>query len=344
MGVFYDGTKLLSSKDINGNVPEIFMCTANNNAGKTTYFSRLLVNRFLDKKAKFMLVNRFTYELDDCAGKFFKEINHLFFQDYTLTSVKKAMGSYHELYLNDIACGYAVALNSVDALKKYSHYFNDTACMFFDEFQSETDHYCTKEVEKFRALHKLVARGQGEMVRYVPVYMCGNEITILNPYYVSMGISTRLNRETKILKGDGFVLEQGFNEAASNAQERSAFNRAFGDDAYNRFTKGGMYLNDSYNFVEKPKGNSKYLATIKFKGKDYAIREFAEQGIIYCDDKADVTFPFKISITTDDHQVNYVMLKRNDIFFANMRFFFEKGCFRFKDLRCKDAVLNALCY
>ena len=48
MNDYYDGTKLLSLKDIDGNIPEIYVCSGNNTAGKTTYFSRLLVNRFLD--------------------------------------------------------------------------------------------------------------------------------------------------------------------------------------------------------------------------------------------------------------------------------------------------------
>ena len=106
----------------------------------------------------------------------------------------------------------------------------------------------------------------------------------------------------------------------------------------------GFYLNDNKAFVDKPIGNSRYLGTLRYMGVDYAIREYAEMGIIYCDDKADATFPYKITVTTDDHQVNYVMLKKNDLFISNMRFYFEKGCFRFKDLRCKDAILKALSY
>ena len=56
MGKYYDGTKLLSMKDINGKTPEIFMCTTNRTGGKTTYFGRLCVNRFKDKKEKFALI------------------------------------------------------------------------------------------------------------------------------------------------------------------------------------------------------------------------------------------------------------------------------------------------
>ena len=54
--VYYDGTKLLSMKDINGNTPEIFMVTSNRTAGKTTYFGRMLVNRYLKSGAKFILL------------------------------------------------------------------------------------------------------------------------------------------------------------------------------------------------------------------------------------------------------------------------------------------------
>ena len=74
------------------------------------------------------------------------------------------------------------------------------------------------------------------------------------------------------------------------------------------------------------------------------MREFADSGYIYCDNRPDSTFHFKISVTTADHNINYVLLKRNDLFINTMRYFFEKGCFRFKDLSCKEAVLKAISY
>lgn len=342
--MYYDGTKLLSLKDINGNKPEIYMCTANNTAGKTTFFSRMLVNRYLENGDKFMLIYRFGYELDECADKFYKDISRLFFLNTYMTSKKRASGSFSELLINDKPCGYAVSLNNIDNIKKFSHLFNDTKRMFMDEFQSETNHYCPNEVDKLRALHKAVARGQGEMVRYVPVYMCANPVSILNPYYVKMNISSRLNNNVKFLRGDGFVLEQGFNKSASDAQKASGFNRAFGVDSYSKYTNEAVYLNDNYAFVEKPTGYGKYIATIKYKGSEYAIKEYSTSGIVYCDDKADTTFPFKISITTDDHQANYIMLRKNNLFLSNLRFYFEKGCFRFKNLKCKEAILQALSY
>lgn len=344
MGKYYDGTKLLSMTDLNGEKPEIIMCTTNRTGGKTTYFGRYCINRFKNHGEKFALLYRFGYELDDCADKFFKDIGRLFFNDSIMTSKRKAKGVYHELFLDDESCGYAIALNYADQIKKMSHLFSDVTRILFDEFQSETNHYCDNEVEKLLSLHTSIARGQGEQTRFVPVIMLGNAVTIINPYYVELGISERLNDQTNFLKGDGFVLEQGYVDSASEAMKDSGFNRAFSRNKYVAYSSENIYLNDNKTFVEKPSGSNRYLATLRYKGTDYALREYAQAGVIYCDDKADSTHQFKVTVTTDDHQINYVMLKRNDIFLSNMRYYFERGCFRFKDLRCKEAVLQALAY
>ena len=344
MGKYYDGTKLLSMKDLNGKTPEIYMCTTNRTGGKTTYFARLCVNRFFDKGEKFCLVYRYNYELDEVADKFYKDICKLFFSGTVMTSKRRASGIFHELFIDDVSCGYAVSLNSADQLKKYSHLLSDTSRMFFDEFQSETNHYCNDEIKKLISVHTSIARGNGEQIRYVPIYMCANPVSIINPYYVELGISERLNDNTRFLRGDGYVLEQGYVESASEAQKESGFNRAFAKNSYVAYSAECIYLNDNKAFIEKPKGAGHYLATLRYNGCDYGIREYPDSGIVYCDDRSDGTFRDRITVTTDDHEVNYVMLKRNDFFLSGLRYYFERGCFRFKNLKCKEAVLKALSY
>ena len=341
---YYDGTKLLSMLDINGRKPELYLCTTNRTGGKTTYFSRLLVNRFLDRGEKFGLIYRFNYELDDCADKFFKDIGNLFFKGKNMVSKRRASGIFHELFLDKVSCGYAISLNSCDQLKKYSHLFSDISRLMFDEFQSESNHYCNDEIKKLLSVHTSIARGNGEQIREVPVFMIGNPVSLINPYYVELGISSRLRDDTKFLKGDGYVLEQGFIESASKAQLDSGFNRAFMRNNYVAYSAECVYLNDSKAFIDKPVGNSRYIGTLKYKGSEYGIREFNDLGIVYCDDRPVSSFKYKITVTTSDHEINYVMLKRNDLFISNLRFYFEHGCFRFKDLRCKEAILKALSY
>lgn len=243
-----------------------------------------------------------------------------------------------------VSCGYAISLNSADQIKKYSHFFSDVSRMIFDEFQSETNHYCPDEIRKLLSVHTSIARGNGEQIRYVPVFMLSNPVSIINPYYVELGISERLKDNTKFLRGDGFVLEQGFVESASQAQKESGFNKAFSSNKYVAYAAENVYLNDNQSFIEKLTGQSKYLATIKYNNTEFAIREFIDSGVIYCDDRPDSTYRYKLSVTTADHDINYVMLKRNEMFIINMRYYFEHGCFRFKNLKCKEAVMKMLSY
>lgn len=351
MGKYYDGTKLLSIKDINGKRPTLFMTTSNRSAGKTTYFNRLLVNRFLDKHEKFCLIYRYNYEVKDAAEKFFKDIQILFFPNKEIHGETRANGIYSELFMSDInddtkgpSCGYALALNNADQIKKYSHFFSDVDRIMFDEFQSETNHYCADETKKFLSVYQSISRGRGKQYRYVPVYMVANPVTLLNPYYTELGISERLNTDTKFLRGDGFVVEQGFNEAAEKAQEENGVFRAFAKNDYAAYSAQGVYLNDSQTFIENPQGKSRYIVTLRYKKAEYAIREFPELGILYCDNKPDMTFKGKLAVTTEDMDINYVMLKRSQVFIDNMRYFFDKGCFRFKDLKCKEVIMKTLAY
>lgn len=341
---YYDGTKLLSLTDINGKRPDIYISTSNRSAGKTTFFSRYFVNRFIKHGELFGLFYRYNYELSDVSDKFFSEIKKLFFPAYTMTSKSRAKGIYHELYLNGDLCGYAISINSAEQIKKYSHLFAGIQRVLYDEFLSENNKYCPGEVIKFQSVMVSISRGNGEQVRRVPAYLLGNFTTLLNPYYIAMDISSRLTINTNYLRGPGWVLEQGFYEEVAQAQKQSGILQAFAGSKYTRYATEKVYLNDSDVFIERPEGKSRYIATIIIDGKNFALREYPDSGVIYCDNNIDQTFPKKLAFSASEMNVNYVMLKQNDFFLATMRNFFEYGCFRFKDLESKKAVFKMLSY
>lgn len=344
MGEYYDGTKLISMKDVNGKDPAFFLCSGNRTGGKTVWFSRLLVNRWKKKGQKFGLLYRFNDDMSDVAETFFKDINALFFPGDEMESEIRAKGKYHELFYNGEPCGYSLAINNADWLKRKAHLFSDIENLFMDEFQSETNHYCPDEVTKFRSVITSVARGRGEHVRHVPVFLCSNTVTLLNPYYSAMGISDKLRADTKFLRGDGYVLENAFVESAATAIKESAYARAFIDDSYTAYAAENVYLNDNYAFVEQPKGRGKYSLTVKYMNKSYALYEYIDSGIIYVTDKVDLSFPRKIALTTDDMNINYLMLQKNAPLIIYLRELFAKGCFRFRNLESKQMCLKLLSF
>lgn len=126
--------------------------------------------------------------------------------------------------------------------------------MFLDEFQSETNHYCPDEIRKFQSIHVTIARGKGKQYRYVRTILASNSVTMLNPYYKSMGIHKMLRNDTKFLRGHGWVMEQTFNESASKSLSSSGFSKAF-DDGYSDYASQNVYLNDNETFIEHIKVN-----------------------------------------------------------------------------------------
>lgn len=346
--MYYDGQKILSLKDINGNTPTYFFVDGNRASGKTTYFNKYVFNKFLKTGEKFALLYRFNYELDSVSEKFFKDIQSLFFQDYEMTDKSQSKGMYHELFIkhiNDesetpVSCGYAIALNNADSVKKMSHLFSDVSIILFDEFQSETGHYCSNELMKFDSIHASLARGHGKQSKHLPVILLSNSVSIINPYYSALGISERLQKTTKFLRGDGFVLEHNFNESASNAVK----NNTFLSDRYKSYASSNTFLNDSNAFIEKITGNGRYIFTLKNENKEYGVIEYPDKGVIYVSDRPDLSFKIKIAVDVNDHDINYLLLSHYDDYINKLRFFFERGCFRFKNQNCKNALMRLLNY
>lgn len=341
---FCNPSKLLTMKDLNNETPEIYIYESNRSDGKTTAFARKLIEDFKINSHKFCRLYRNGAQLKNCGDAFFKDISYLFFPDDKFTTELIEPNFYAIFKLNDIPCGYAVSMNAADKVKDQAALFNDVHHMWLDEFQSESSHYIVDEIHKFRSIHDSIARGKGKQVRYVPVYLTGNPITLLNPYYISLGISERLRDNTHFIRGDGWVMERYYNENAGTARAESAFSRAFGNDVYSQYSVKGMYLQDSHTFIESVSGKSRYMCTLKFASNEYAIRFYDEQGFVYCDRSVDPSYPIKIVVETADHNINYVMLKKSSYLIENLRYYFERGSFRFKNLQCKQAIISALSY
>lgn len=343
---YYDGTKLLSLLDVNGKKPKVYMVTSNRTAGKTTFWHRWLLRRFLNHGEKFCLLYRYKEELHNVDGKFFKDINQLFYKNYTMKEIVQEHGAYVELYIcekgqeeNEEAwklCGYALAINIADKYKKYSHYFSDVSRIYFDEFQAEFGKYCSNEIEKLENIHTSLARGQGEQSRYVPVIMASNTVSLVNPYFTAYNITNRIQKDTKFLRGEGFVLECNFNESASKALEE---NSLFPSNYTNYQTKG-LYCLDNNNFIQKKTGPNKYKFTLYKGSKAYGVRLYSD-GILYINKQIDSTCINKISCDIESHNVGLIM-DANYFYKKEMLEYFNRGMLRFYDLETKNAVMEFL--
>ena len=344
MSQYYDGTKLLSLSDIDGLKPEIYMVMGNRTAGKTYYFKRMILRRFIKTGKKFLCLVRFTYELDGFADNFFKDLEEIHFTGHKMEQKPIGKNLFVELYFDGVPCGYVVALNTADTIKKYSSRFVDVDCMFMDEFQSEIGKYCPDEITKFQSIHTSVARGGGKQSRYVPVYMASNNASIINPYFAAFDIATRLSKNTKFLRGNGWVLEVTYNQNASKAMKESGFGRAFKNSSYMDYATNNKSLLDTDAFICKMKGDCSPYATVYSDGKEFGLWSYDHDGILYVSHKTDPNEVVRITFKTEDHNVNYIMLQTADKTIKKLKKLFEHGAVRFADMECKNMFVEMIGY
>lgn len=349
---FYDGGPLLGMTDIRGEKPEIYISSTNRTGGKTTYFNRYALKKFRESGEHFMLLYRYQNELEEVADRFFGDIKGLFFPGITMRSVKMCGGKYVRLEIapdlpyeneKDIPwelCGFATALSAYDFIKKNSHRFTTVKRIILDEFQPEDGRYLKDEPAKLMSIHTSLARGQGKQVRYLPVIMICNPVSMVNPYYLAMQITHRLDTKTRFLKGDGFVMEQGYVESAAKSAQESPFNRAFKNLSYAAYSAQGVYLNSNLAFVERMSGPNSYYCGLLHDSKKYSIRLYHNQGIFYMASGWDESHPLKFSSSELEHNENTTMLSSFSTLVSTWKRAFEKGVWRFQNIDAKYALIS----
>lgn len=345
---YHDGRKLLSMLDLNKEKPEIYIDTTNRSAGKTTFYNAYLVSEFLKTGDKFCLIYRCKYETESVSESFFKDIKGLFFQGLNMVQIAESSGTFQSLYIAEngvsnvkemLHCGYAISLSSVEQIKKNSHLLSDVKRMLFDEFQPESGRYLKNEVSKLMSVHDSIARGQGSQTRYVPLIMVGNLIDMYNPYYEAMGISRRLDLKTNYMRGDGWVLAQGFNESAAIQREKSGFHRAFAGTEYTALSEKKQYLySDISNIRNDIQNCGFYFGTIHYKSKDYGIRYIEELNCLYISEKAEPSWKLKFAAREsdiDEYSQFFVRHRIKD----KVKTYLHKGALYYSSHNAKNAGL-----
>lgn len=342
---YYSCNYLLTLKDMNGKKPDIYIADGNRTAGKSVSFKKVLTDTYLRKGriAQFYYLFRYKTDMQNISDMFFGDIQRLFYQDHEMTEKKLFDGAIVQLLIDNNPAGFCIPLSLSAKIKRMSAIFKDVEHGFFDEYQDENNQYLPDELDKLHSIHTTIARGDGKQSRRVPLYMASNTVSMLNPYYSLFGISKMLRSNTKILRGDGWVFERTYNENAQKEFQESAFNRAFAKTKYYGFASQNVYLNDNMALISKPSGHSDYMCSVRYNGEWYNIRKY--DTCVYASEGYDETFPRRIAFQVNDVVDDRATMITSTNFMVQMlRIYFNKGAFRFENLRCKNMALDLLAY
>lgn len=339
---YYNPLRLLTEHDTDNEIPGIIGCCSNRSAGKTTAFQISSLILFKEFGCQVIYLYRYQYELN-AVGSIFEDTLAQYPQFGTEVTAKPiAKGLFYAMFLDDILMGYAISLNNPDSLKKYAPLFANTYFIVMEEFQTENGTYLANEIGKLQSILLSVSRGGGKQSRFMRLILLSNNVTIMNPYFIFLGVYRNYQKGTKFLHGKGYVFQFEFNEAASKAMDNNRLLKAFRNSDYLSTMSRDDYLIDASTFIQKPKGRSKYIFTIVYSGEHYGVWEYYEEGFIYVSSKYDKTFKTIVAFHAADHTQNTVMLNHYDYLWSNIKEAYEKGFLRFSDMKAKSVILEIL--
>lgn len=348
--VFYDGTKLLGSKDRDGLDPELYICYSRvRGPGKTFFFTKKLMDAFMDGRGKFVLLVRTRAMVGSVADGQFRGMLQVHYPGTTMYEKKRMNGTYSDIYIRtvvddapvDTHCGFVVPINAADVIKTISSKFVDAIHAFYDEFMPEDKTtYLPREVQKFLSVHTSLARGGGESRRYYPVYMASNMVSITNPYFTHLNVTNKIQDNTKFYRGRGFVIERTVNKGLVEKHANTGMARAFsGVESINY--GDSTWLNDSKAGITKP-GNDwgafLYGCTIIAPGKSYSLKYYTNVQLWYMSHSVDMTHPNVYRVEVDGES-NLPLLKNSDPG-RLMRTAMEQGTMRFQDQTAKALAIE----
>lgn len=342
MREFYDGNKIRTLHDLNGELPGLVIVDGNRSTGKTTNFNIYVFEEWKKTGKKFALLYRYKYELSEVANKFFKEIKKIKKYPGEMLDRSCSYGSYYKLIYKtgdqQECCGYAIALNSAEQIKKQSHEFSDVAYILFDEFQSEYGNYTSHEIDKFQSIYTSVARGNGSRLRFVRVFLLSNSIDIYNPYYSALGVSEKLLLNgSKFIRGKGYVIERNFNVAAAQEFSNCSFFRAFADSKYyENLTSRNSYLNNRNDLILDTNLSAfEYYLTLYTRGKYYGI--YRGENFLIITPNVNLDYPVKYCLFRSDLSTNGIKLIPNKLL-NYLRFMYDNSRLFATNLETQDII------
>lgn len=288
--------------------------------GKT--FNTLVhaIKRFEKTGEQFVYLRRRAVDLDDaCTGQkgggdLFSDIRHKgFFDGVEIKVVADKSGGYN-FYYNEKIMGYGKALSTA----RRSTSLPLVKLIIFDEFLIDDsighDRYLNSgnEMFLFNNFYETIARG-----RDIPTFFLGNAFSMVNPYFIELGIRIDEPENNKIYKGKSWTVLFWKDEEYLAAREQTQFYQATANSSFNEHAFGNNFYLDRRDFVRKRSKDSEHQFSLVYLGKTYGVWVDWDKGEYYVSTKGASAPRHKtISMSLADNKPNNVSIRR----YRNMPF------------------------
>lgn len=302
--------------------------------GKSYGIKKIVINRFLKKGRKFIYLRRYDTELKKSLkdNEFFKDIgNDSAFKDFKF-SIKG-----DKFLIDNKVCGYAIPLSKASIYKSVP--FPDVDIIIYDEFliDNATYHYIQDEPEKLLDFMETVGR-----LRNIQVFLLGNSISLINPYFDYFNISLPYKTDIKTFKEGIILINYIKNEAYREVKRESRFGKLIDGTKYGSYAIDNEFLKDNNNFIKKKSSKSKFFFNLILNGHTYGVWLDYNSNDMYISKHFNSNHPVSITFNYKDHSENTIMLKSKSVFYQNLINHYEKGFLYFENQQIKSDVTKLI--
>lgn len=307
----YDVTRLLNSKDADGNPPAfLIVCSKLRGPGKTFSISKFLFNDFIENGHKFILLTRNMGDLGNIADGIFEGYLQQEHPDTRMTEKIQMKGVFSKVFMEKglgdekevTECGYVIPIRAADQIKKISSLFYDTETFYMDEFQPMNQSvYLKEEVSLLYNIYKSIARGKGSATRYMRIIMASNTINLDNPYFRALDLSSKIQSNTKFYRGKGVVFERCEVEGLQEQHDSQPIDKAL--EKHIKANLSNDWLNDDNSLVCKADkwGRAIYICTLLYNNEQLAVYEYPATGMTYVSRVVDKSCKYIYNLTVDSN-------------------------------------------
>lgn len=265
--------------------------------GKTYGITKFVVNQFIKKGHEFFYIRRFKTEIKKSVPKFFDALKETGeFEDHNL-SIKG-----NNFYCDNMICGYSYNLSTFQNLK--SSNFPKVRYIIFDEFiiENGNNHYLSNEVELLLGAIETIARD-----RNINVFLLGNSVSILNPYFLYFNIDIPYNSEIKLYREGTILFQYINNQKFMEYKKETRFGKMVKGTSYEAYAIENKFDDVDNNFIRHKQITSKFAFAISYKSNIFGVWFDYTLGCIFVSRDYDKQGQMFV-LTTIEHKENTLLL------------------------------------
>lgn len=230
------------------------MTVGNRSTGKSFYFKRQMIKRFMRTGRRFIYLRRMAEDLKQAMPTWGDDIMETF-PGYRIETKKNAIYLVHGEGDNEEKeiCGYTAYLRGTSRLKSVPMTTIDT--ILYDEFLPDDNKYLERsmpfyEPEMLMSLYMSVARGYNQVIRpEVQIICIANNISMFNPYFTYFRVDLTHNQR---YKHKGVYAERWINHSVAEEIKKTHVGQFLSGTHYGAYAIENEALHDVYSHIAKP--------------------------------------------------------------------------------------------